>query len=171
MIYSDGKDMGDLKEYARSYVKEKIFPEAIFALASLDALTKVTDLRENGETQTSESLLSKIITKKYVNEKGKTVESQEENAEKTNMNQVALQCHKLLAENFIEPARKQIKLEHYFTINDVLQIVSHSTFVPPERQCLFAKGLHAGLMGDFFISTHILIPQIENSIRHLLQEE
>jgi hypothetical protein len=59
-------------------------------------------------------------------------------------------------------------LEHGARINDILSIVSHSPFVPPEREYLFAKGLYAGLTGDFFTSTHILIPQIENSIRYLL---
>jgi len=36
---------------------------------------------------------------------------------------------------------------------------------------LFAKGLYAGLTGDFYTTTHILIPQIENSIRYLLQKQ
>jgi hypothetical protein len=59
-------------------------------------------------------------------------------------------------------------LEHSVRVNDLLPIESHSPFVLPEREYLFAKGLYAGLTGDFFTSTHILIPQIENSIRYLL---
>ncbi|MEH2118725.1 DUF4209 domain-containing protein [Nostoc sp.] len=43
--------------------------------------------------------------------------------------------------------------------------------MPPDREHLFAKGLYAGLTGDFFTSTHILIPQIENSIRYLLRKQ
>ncbi|MHC5737238.1 DUF4209 domain-containing protein, partial [Nostoc sp.] len=72
------------------------------------------------------------------------------------------------AQAYIEQARYQINLEHSVQINDLLPIVSNSPFVPSEREYLFAKGLYAGLTGDFFTSTHILIPQIENSMRYLL---
>ena len=47
-------------------------------------------------------------------------------------------------------------------------MVSNNPFVPPGRENLFIKGLYAGLIGDFITSTHILIPQIENSVRYLL---
>lgn len=33
---------------------------------------------------------------------------------------------------------------------------------------MFAKGLHAGFENDFVTAAHLLIPQVENSIRHLL---
>ncbi|MFN5398887.1 MAG: DUF4209 domain-containing protein, partial [Pseudanabaena sp.] len=74
----------------------------------------------------------------------------------------------LQAQAYIEPAIHQISLEHDIRLNDVLKIVSHSPFIPPNREYLFAKGIYAGLIGDFFTSTHILIPQIENSIRHIM---
>jgi hypothetical protein len=32
----------------------------------------------------------------------------------------------------------------------------------------FARGLHAGLIGDFVVAAHLLIPQIENSCRQIL---
>ncbi len=84
------------------------------------------------------------------------------------MYRLAVEYQRLHAQTFIEPARYQINVEHSVRIKDLLPIVSNSPFVPPEREYLFAKGLYAGLTGDFFTSTHILIPQIENSIRYLL---
>jgi len=38
------------------------------------------------------------------------------------------------------------------------------------RERSFARGLHAGLKGDFLLSTHLLIPQVENSIRFILEQ-
>ncbi len=76
-----------------------------------------------------------------------------------------------IATTIIEPARKQINLEHSVQLKDFLPIVENNPFVPPERVHLFAKGLYAGLTGDFYTSTHILIPQIENSIRYLLERK
>jgi hypothetical protein len=80
----------------------------------------------------------------------------------------AIYHQSLHAQAYVEPARCQINLEHNVQLNDILSIISHSPFVPPERKYLFAKGLHAGLTGDFFTATHILIPQIENSVRYLM---
>jgi len=91
-----------------------------------------------------------------------------EAATRFEMNRNAAHYQAFHAQAFIEPARDQINLEHSVRVNDLLPIVSHSSFVPPEREYLFAKGLYAGLTGDFLTSTHILIPQIENSIRYLL---
>jgi hypothetical protein len=74
------------------------------------------------------------------------------------------------AQAYITPAIYQINLEHSVSIKDLLPIVSHNLFIPPGREYLFAKGLYAGLTGDFMTSIHILIPQIENSVRYLLSQ-
>ena len=49
-----------------------------------------------------------------------------------------------------------------------MPLVTNNPFVPPRREKLFVKGLYAGLTGDFITATHILIPQIENSVRYIL---
>jgi hypothetical protein len=71
---------------------------------------------------------------------------------------------------FIEPMREVINQEHRVTINDFLPIVSNHPFVPFGREHIYAQGLHAGITGDFLASIHLLVPQVENSIRHLLQQ-
>jgi Domain of unknown function (DUF4209) len=120
--------------------------------------------------------LSRIMPIEKMNEMGKVVARQPSNpdeaeaATRFEMYQVAVEYQRLHAQAYIEPARDQINLEHAVRIKDLLPIVSHSPFVPPEREYLFAKGLYAGLTGDFFTSTHILIPQIENSVRYLLEQ-
>ena len=75
------------------------------------------------------------------------------------------------AQASIEPARDQINREHGVRLKDILSTVSHSPFIPLGRGYLFAKGLYAGLTGDFFTSTHILIPQIENSVRYIMWQK
>lgn len=42
-------------------------------------------------------------------------------------------------------------------------------FVPRGHEPLFLKGIIAGFRGDFDIVAHLLVPQIEESIRHVLQ--
>ena len=71
----------------------------------------------------------------------------------------------------IEPARRQIILEHNIQQDDLLHLVTYSPFVPPGREKIYAQGLYAGFTGDFLISGHLLIPQVENSLRFLLSQQ
>lgn len=161
-------------ELAKSQVKGKQFPEAILALALLGSPQKVLDLRQMAEKN---SLLSQFMPVVIKNDMGKTVARQPiepnkaEEAILFEMYRIAIEAHRCHAQAFIEPARYQINLEHSIEIRDFFPIVSHSPFVPSGREYLFAKGLYAGLIGDFFTSTHILIPQIENSVRYLLRKQ
>jgi hypothetical protein len=172
-------DISDEVEKARTHIKGKEFQDALFALALLRTPTKVSRLRKEVEERTREYRLYHDSSLAKLNEKGKVVArrftsvlssnpDEAEAATRFEMNKNAALYQGFHAQAFIEPARDQINLEHSVRVNDLLPIVSHSPFVPPEREYLFAKGLYAGLTGDFFTSTHILIPQIENSIRYLL---
>jgi hypothetical protein len=69
----------------------------------------------------------------------------------------------------ISPAVKQIREEHSVRLRDFAFVVLDNPFVPEGREGLYARGLLAGFQHDFVVSTHLLIPQIENSIRVLLQ--
>jgi hypothetical protein len=46
--------------------------------------------------------------------------------------------------------------------------VRHNPFVPPGREYIFAQGLLFGLQGEFSVALHLLLPQVENSIRYIL---
>ncbi|MBE9057770.1 DUF4209 domain-containing protein [Sphaerospermopsis sp. LEGE 08334] len=161
-------------ELARAYVKGKDFQDALLSLAILGIPQKVSDIRKIAEEN---AWLSKFMPVVNKNEMGKTVARQPIEPDKAeeailfDMYRIAVDGHRCNAQAFIEPARYQINLEHSIEIRDFFPIVSHSPFVPSGREYLFAKGLYAGLIGDFFTSTHILIPQIENSVRYLLRKQ
>ncbi|NEO13167.1 MULTISPECIES: DUF4209 domain-containing protein [unclassified Moorena] len=181
MTISHKMDISKVVEEARNWVRDKKLQEALFALARLGAPTHVSKLKQQVQQDAHKSLGSHLVPIKKINEMGKTVASQpysvlssdpEEAEAATNfyMCQKAIQDYNLQAQAYIEPARYQINLEHCVRLDDILFIVSNSPFIPPKREYLFAKGLYAGLTGDFFTSTHILIPQIENSIRYILRQ-
>jgi len=46
----------------------------------------------------------------------------------------------------------------------------NSPWVPEDRSHLYAKGFHAGFYGDWPVASHLLIPQIEHSIRYILMQ-
>jgi len=169
-------NISDEVEIARAYVREREFPEALLSLTSLATPPKVSELRQSVEDQLVYPGLFQITK----NDQGKVVARQNSNEGKKaidfGMYIKAVGYQKISAQAFIEPARKQIILEHIIQKSeeskiketDLLPLVLNNPFVPPGREKLFIKGLYAGLIGDFITSTHILIPQIENSVRYLL---
>ena len=66
------------------------------------------------------------------------------------------------------PALAQINEEHTLREADLLSIVNGCLFVPPGREHIFTRGVLAGVQGDWLVATHLLVPQVENSLRTLL---
>ncbi|WP_432327726.1 hypothetical protein ACRQ5D_31385 [Mucilaginibacter sp. P25] len=44
-----------------------------------------------------------------------------------------------------------------------------SSFIPNSRLRIYARGLAAGFENDFLLSAHLLVPQLENSFRHVAE--
>lgn len=173
MCFSEEIDISNQVEQAKAQVRGKEFNDAIFTLALLGASPKISYLRQQvKETRGLSSFFPAVM----VNEVGKVTARQPSNFDEAEtairfeIYRSAIFYQRLHAQAYIEPARYQINLEHNVRIQDFISIISYSPFVPPNREYLFAKGLYAGLTGDFITSTHILVPQIENSIRYLLSQ-
>jgi hypothetical protein len=76
--------------------------------------------------------------------------------------------HQILTRFSLVPALSEI---HWAT-KDLVQLaneISYRPIVPPDRGEMFYMGIKLGLEGDFCQSAHILIPQLENSLRFLLE--
>jgi hypothetical protein len=74
-----------------------------------------------------------------------------------------------VAQARIEPARLKIAEEHYVGVDVIGILCSQSPFVPQDRRAIFASGLVAFLNGDMITALHTLVPQLENSLRHVLR--
>lgn len=69
----------------------------------------------------------------------------------------------------IEPARKVIVMEHAVDVTVMRRVVEQSLVVPDDRVGLYAAGLTRFFHGDTATALHLLVPQLENSLRHLLK--
>lgn len=50
-----------------------------------------------------------------------------------------------------------------------LILSTNSSFIPEGREIFFIEGLYNGFENNFIVSSHILIPQIENSLKHIIE--
>ena len=70
----------------------------------------------------------------------------------------------------IEPARRTIIAEHPVEERDLLLLAEYSPFVPPGYEQIFALGFARFFCGDYISALHILVPQLENSLRYVLKQ-
>jgi len=70
----------------------------------------------------------------------------------------------------IESARVQVVSDHFPGLSDLAFLVSDNPWIRPGHERICLKGIHAGLHNDFVVASHLLVPQIEATIRHLLSD-
>lgn len=68
----------------------------------------------------------------------------------------------------INPMLSRINQEHFFTYQDLIPFCTDNPFIPEGRIEIFAKGLYYFLKQDMMTSAALLVPQLENSFRHIL---
>lgn len=180
-IKSDPIDVHDIIEVVEKTVSGKSFKDALFELSLMFAPPDVIKLRKEVEENEKKYALQKIFPKVAVNEYGNVIgrvplidsndPKEREEAIRAEMFQNAQFYHQLYTQAYIEPARQIINIEHNGTPNDFLPFLMNNPFVPKGREYFYAKALSEGLHGDLIIMLHLLIPQIENSIRYILQQK
>jgi hypothetical protein len=68
----------------------------------------------------------------------------------------------------LEPARQAVLANFPVQERHFVPIVTFSPFVPPSHRHIFALGFARLWQGDYVTAGHLLIPQLENAIRHVL---
>jgi hypothetical protein len=171
-------DVTAFDEQARARVKGKTLLEGLFALAFIGPLPRVEALRQLVEEHAQQFPFRSLVPVQVVNSAGKAVGnrpsiltdnvSEVEAAIWAEMFRHAAMQQQVHVVALVEPAREQLMFEHRVRVSDVLPLVAYNPFVLPGREMIYARGLHAGLTGDMLVAVHLLIPQLENSIRSLL---
>lgn len=154
--------------------------ESIEKLCLAQPLANVSELRRQTEKEASNSLRHFFDGTVHASD-GRVVHVQRgliglegEEREKALEQEMFASLHRFYwgvrASCFIEPARQRICEQHPLHKKDLVFLVSNNSFVPSGHEEIFLRGLHAGFHGDYLTAAPFLIPQIENSIRHVLQE-
>ena len=174
-------DISEGVKRAREHVSGLAFREALLALATV---ARPTDF--NGVTQHTRELMEKFPLQSLfggvvMDDDGRVIAhrspvshgdtDQRERALWERVVQGVLINEQLAVQVAITPALNQIMFEHNPTLRDLQDLVHHNPFVPEGHEGLFAKGFLAGLRGYFPEALSILVPQIENSLRRLLEQE
>ena len=153
--------------------------QALAEFASLSESPDPDELRNDTLKLAEENPLFGIMPVSMVDKEGKVVAKSPGLAGDEEDSDLAL--HHLIArleslrrqrdvEGMIEPARRLIHREHPLDHSDFRLLTEMSPFVPGDRGALFALGFTRFFGGDFVSALHILVPQLENSLRYFLKQ-
>lgn len=168
-------------EWAEKQVKKKSLPAALFAFAFIAPSPQIKELQSQVEEMAKIAPLQYILSSQLVNTSGKTTGrstpmlSNEVDAQKAALKEKMFTLARTHQSGnallIVEPARKQINAEYNIQYQDLLPFLTDNPFVPPKREEIYVRGLEAGFTGDFLVATHLLVPQVENSLRFLLTQQ
>lgn len=106
-----------------------------------------------------------------INSKGKTVgKTNSENYKNIEIKRIYREC----IINFLKKAKWQMDEDKLLNKDEVFYYILEkcdSKFIPTDRKWLFADGIYNGFNNNFISSAHILIPQIENSLKYILENQ
>ncbi|MBI4528063.1 MAG: DUF4209 domain-containing protein [Deltaproteobacteria bacterium] len=161
-------------------VKDSDFKEALRRLAFAHPTISASKLREEVLKLAKDHPLSHLFEASFLDQAGRVRErvgglleagpTQEDNIEARMFQHAAQFIWTFRASSYIEPARRQIWLQHLPRQDDFGFLVFNNPFVPPGHEGMFLRGLYYGLAGDMLLAVHLLTPQIENSIRYVLEQ-
>jgi hypothetical protein len=179
--YRMGMDLNEPAQMAIKYVSQGSFQEALRRLAFGPSLVSVKELRVLVLEQAKNYPMFHMFGQSTLDAAGRVVENTPgiidlsgptgEKALEAHMFRHAVQFFwNIRATGFIEPARIKIWQDHRPTLRDLFFLVRDNPFIPPGHEPIFARGLFYGIAGDMLIASHLLAPQIENSLRFVLEQ-
>ena len=172
-------DLIELHKDARESVGGLSLSHALAAFAQLAASRTPDELRDEAQRQAGENLFSSLIPKAMVDDEGKVVSKSPAFVGDAEADDLALRHsiarnegfrRQLVASGLIDPARRLIHVEHPLEQRDFSPLVAMNPFVPADRADLFTLAFARFFGGDFISALHILVPQLENSLRHILKQ-
>ena len=181
VISSPPIDLAEAIKGAKESVKGKNVIDALCQLCTTFRIESVDVLRKRVEESAKDFPLSHLMTTMIVNDKGKVVgkrqgllldeNDQYEIALRSHMYHEAQIAYSIDVQALIHPMRRQIVLDNDIRVDDLGSIVTNNPLIPEGREYIYAAGLLAGLQGDLLTSIHLLIPQFENSVRYILEQQ
>lgn len=152
-------------------------PDILLQFALLTSSPTVEQFRQQALESREKSIFGSLFGGSYSDHEGKTIaetsampldgEPDAAWLKEQSLQYLDLWRHQIVA-GFIEPARRTVMLRFSLEERHFEPIASLSPFVPPGYEHLFALGFARFWQGDYASAAHLLIPQLENSLRFVL---
>ena len=169
-----------LDSMGREHVRGYSFQRAVFRLAFIVPPPHPDAIKKRVENESQQSIWMNLMPVATVTETGLTADQlgsmpQSEGPEREEwmLKRAYLHARQLewpqLAQ-LVDAARRQIVEEHPSLMADLEFLVISNNFIRPGHEGIYLRGLHAGMVGDWLVTVHLLIPQLEASVRWVFEQ-
>lgn len=173
-------DPAGITQWARDQVKSKDLRGALVALANLAETPKPAELEEQVDAKTGRMPFQYLVSTVGMDQEGKacshapaafTGDTREiRTAKEAELYQEAARNRQIAVLALIDPARRQVLSDHVVRLDDWRSFTTDNPFIPVGREEIFARGMDAGMNGDFLVAVSLLTPQVENAVRIVLKK-
>lgn len=153
--------------------------EMLFRLAFITQTPEKIGIHKRCLKKRDSHFLSSIFGSSYADDRGKVIakspsaqigdKPSEDWFDHQSLAEMSFHYH-ISSEGFIRPACMTIVRCQTIDERHLEPIVTRSLFVPPGHEAIFAMGFARLIQGDIISAVHLLIPQVENSLRHVLSQ-
>jgi hypothetical protein len=158
-------------EAAIAHVSGRTPIGAIMAVAMYRRPTTREYLQQYVAKKAKAGPLANIMAGTFHNKQGHVVARKGlDESEEAKLHRAASEIRKMLPMLFIVPAMAQVRFEHTVSLQSWVNFLHSHPLVPEDNRMTYALGLYHGFHGDYIAACHILMPQLENSLRHILKE-
>lgn len=171
-------DVGEMAAKAEEHMAGRPREDAFFALVLLVAPLDPKKLREETLASMSDAPLRTTIAAAMYDAAGRKVgirpsvtgdPKEQEAAIEGFMEEQGGFRRQVTVRGALAPAMRQLLSEHEIDEQMLDGLVGDSLLIPEGRLPLFIEGFAAGFRLDFSTALHLLVPQVENGLRHVLE--
>lgn len=173
-------DIRELIEQTEREFQGLQLDDALLNLATFNPLIDPAKLRSQILESIKQHPLQSLFAASIYDEAGRKIavrpaldsadEKEQEGAIEGFMDERARLHRGLAISGMIAPALRVILSEHDVGETDIERIIADSAFIPEGRLPLFVRAIMEGLRWDFCAAIHFFVPQIENGLRHILEQ-
>jgi hypothetical protein len=152
-------------------VEGKDYPEALLGLLTCVQPASADDVRK---LVARTPVMIRLIGNVRINEEGKQIairEGVDQNADSAwaELVERARTCQLFVTEGGIMHAMRAYNAAFPMRLDALERMAAGAQFVPEGREKAWARGLHAGFVGDWMLVAHLLPPQIEHALRRYFE--
>jgi hypothetical protein len=172
-------DLSPFVRQAQKRMRKQPMDQALLRLATAHTLADPAKLREEAIESIRNHPLLALLNGSHIGSDGRTIaksptmagDSIDANGTLIHARMVEdhVRAIPLFTIGAIQPALDVFRLEHHLTESNFIYLARSSPVVPVGHEVIVGKGLFCGYELDFGSAIHLLIPQLEHSLRVLFQ--
>ncbi len=170
--FSHEIDLSELVEAAIADVRSKPLPQVLLRFFFCDRIPTEEECRQEAEQSTRDHPLQALIPMQVHDSQGRVTfrssGADDENQMRWLMSFNRKHAREIVVGGMINPIRRTIADEHSISVDALEAMLRESILVPAGHHRIFARGLAALLQGENIDAASLLVPQLENMLRHAL---